>query len=69
MQLHRVHVQRALWACRKAAAVDAALSALRAKGLSVSGCTCHVGSTEQRKAMIARAVQVRPAETHMHAST
>lgn len=47
--------------CRKQKAVDETVAALRSKGLDVQGCACHVGSADQRKAMIQAAVKVRGA--------
>lgn len=42
---------------RKKANVDETVAALRAEGLEVSGCACHVGSAEQRAALVAAVVK------------
>ena len=44
--------------CRKQSNVDETLAALRKEGLRVAGCACHVGVDEQRRALVAAAVQV-----------
>jgi len=44
--------------CSKQSNVDETVQQLRREGLEVSGCACHVGSDEQRKAMVAAAVKV-----------
>lgn len=45
--------------CRKQASVDETVAALRSEGLEVAGCACHVGSDEQRRALVAACVKVR----------
>ncbi|PNH09405.1 Dehydrogenase/reductase SDR family member 4 [Tetrabaena socialis] len=42
---------------RKQDNVDDAVKALRAKGLEVAGCACHVGSHEQRQRLVEQCVQ------------
>lgn len=42
---------------RKAANVEETLTALRAKDIAAQGCACHVGSSEQVRAMVAKAVE------------
>lgn len=44
---------------RKQSNVDETVGALRAEGLEVAGCACHVGSDEQRRQLVERALQVR----------
>lgn len=47
-----------LCACRRRDAVEKAVAELTAKGYTVGGCACHVGSKEQRKRFIEEAVKV-----------
>ncbi|KAG2487943.1 hypothetical protein HYH03_013522 [Edaphochlamys debaryana] len=42
---------------RKAKNVDDTVAALRSRGLEVAGCACHVGSAEQRRALVEACVQ------------
>lgn len=44
--------------CRRQQNVDETLAELRGKGLTVSGMVCHVGSAQQRQALVDRTIQV-----------
>jgi hypothetical protein len=44
--------------CRRQKNVDETLALLRAKGLTVSGMVCHVGSAQHRQALVDRTIQV-----------
>ncbi|KAI8475439.1 MAG: hypothetical protein J3K34DRAFT_404955 [Monoraphidium minutum] len=42
---------------RKQSNVDETVALLRSEGIDVAGCACHVGSEEQRRQLVERAVQ------------
>jgi hypothetical protein len=49
---------------RKKSNVDEVVSALRAQGLDVAGCACHVGSSQQRQALVQETLRVRSPSLH-----
>lgn len=44
--------------CRKKSNVDETVQQLRAMGIVVAGCPCHVGSAEQRQALVQAVIKV-----------
>lgn len=48
---------RIMISSRKQRNVDATVAALAKEGLTVSGCVCHVGNQEQRKALVSATIQ------------
>lgn len=49
--------------CRKKSNVDETVQQLRAMGIVVAGCPCHVGSAEQRQALVQAVIKV--GEAHL----
>lgn len=45
---------------RKKQNVDEVVSQLKAQGLDVAGCACHVGNKQQRQQLVQETVRVRP---------
>jgi dehydrogenase/reductase SDR family protein 4 len=44
---------------RKHSSVEEVVSSLRSQGLEVAGCACHVGSSQQRHALVQETLRVR----------